>query len=429
MERYRETVYDTVYQDGYTTYQTDSSYSRTDYADSFILSAGSKRVWDHVTPNFFQKKKRGAWLPLNPFRLYENNYKLKSPEASVFVSATLPKKTSTYVVENYYAKYPGPLTGHVYGDLSPLEDVSNTLALKVTAKAKQSYWDFLTFMGELRKSIDFVTNAYSRTVANVQSTNTRIDRIMRGTRRSTANRRLSVVNMLLDQQSEFWLEARFALRPILFDLQNIADELDRTRRKLALHRERLSEVAEIREDYVKTFPGYKIIGTAVLRHTRTVQVGGAWDLMLSTKLPDTNLVQTAWELLPYSWLVDRILNTADIVTALSFTPNVVNRGLWRTTTSTTELVRQYYHVEITDPNRWLYGVTTPCTQDMEYVSKIRDPYLADLQYLPSFTGQSWNWAQILDVVALGKLKLSLLDRKLGAIAGGGPGSIPQYLRI
>lgn len=130
-----------------------------------------------------------------------------------------------------------------------------------------------------------------------------------------------------------WLEINFGLRPLLDDVKGLAetiarygdsDQLKRTRVRGFGKSERLVSYSTITNGFInglyynqyeRTIGRTMVIYRVGLRHQPSGPFDAARKLAQLSGLTPENWVPTAWELLPWSFVVDYFLNIGDILSA------------------------------------------------------------------------------------------------------------------
>jgi len=135
-----------------------------------------------------------------------------------------------------------------------------------------------------------------------------------------------------------WLELRYGIRPLVYDVQNWTDALTKS---MTTTRFRGTSSASSEGSPIVT-AGTVTEGTGVFN---TVTTTSSWtechagclaqlDLStvnnLSSRLGANRILQTAWELVPYSFVIDWFLNIGKTIDSWIPQPGVTTLGTWRT---------------------------------------------------------------------------------------------------
>lgn len=169
-------------------------------------------------------------------------------------------------------------------------------------------WDALTFLAELHKTRQLVASAFGR----LKRLFTEFDDYMSALRRRGFRDHASAV---LQQ----WLEARYGWRLLIYDMQDIAkviQEMDEERRT------RNKKRTGITDNYTDDLS--RLIDTAIcvydLADFREVELGvrGRVIADFEPARVSINALITAWEIVPYSFVIDWFLNIGKALETLSF---------------------------------------------------------------------------------------------------------------
>lgn len=118
-----------------------------------------------------------------------------------------------------------------------------------------------------------------------------------------------------------WLEGRYGWRTLLYDLQSLNSFVNRVHSKKLVDR-LMSEKGELQDTFhaestgVETFyTGSTMTRTVVTNITHVLNGRVAADYNLA--LASINPIKTAWELIPYSFVFDWVINVGDAISAAS----------------------------------------------------------------------------------------------------------------
>lgn len=207
------------------------------------------------------------------------------------------------------------------------------------ANAKVRGFQGLTFLGELRETLSMIRNPANALISKIAKHSELIDRKVRKLRRGEPKWREVVAGG--------WLEASFGWSPLVSDLHDGLQAITRwddPRRRLWFvygigGREQLNQPISV--ENIRVGPLDADIGIfedtrctvkyrAALQWNPSSRVGFRyWGVSLSDVLP------TAWELVPWSFLIDYFSNVGDIIEGLSFNTGMlkwVDRGVERVIT-------------------------------------------------------------------------------------------------
>lgn len=334
MARVRSTTYPNVVKGPYLWKQvyTESGATTTLITDTFT-ETGSKSITDTVTADFGPKVRSGQFLPINSCSISEIKTLLKSPNAG---SMTTPISGPTLrVISGQHCTVLSPAALPAFVPESTKVDLAVINAL---ASAKAADWDVLTFLGEL----DDVGRLFSNNVRRISGLGRKIARKAkrRELNRSRRQRRPFSSEKAVRTFNRMWLEARYAWRPLVFDVQSALKAL-RHKSGNPLSRKTASVVHQIKVDYA----GVPFDNVNIRYEGRTERRGSCryravvfYDDQMGAL--GTNPVITAYELTRFSFLFDWFINVGRWLQAIS--PREGYTGLGISVSVSTDYRDTYY---------------------------------------------------------------------------------------
>jgi hypothetical protein len=314
----------------------------------------------------------------------------------------------------------------LYGGLSSLnwppspsvEDPTNKAFLQVV-NAHRDTLQGLVFTGELKETMGLLRYALDLLLVQHNDVAQSLGKNLKKVQRMDAKGVAQVV-------SDAWLGYQFGILPLTSDIKAIGKSI--------------SAIIYIAERPIKISGSFSLDGNAVKKETnvgggglnqtvfmqlhrkRSVKLGTSYILdRPDASLPVAeafgltwgNFVPTAWQLLPYSWLVDYFAGISVVLDVLSYKRGTLQPG-WSVTTD--ELIKESQHfVEIPDINEfgspYITGVSPGFTYERTF-SFNRDLFSFDA-YLPSLEFRDPAVMQVANIAALAvnrvtkPLKLSL----------------------
>lgn len=194
-----------------------------------------------------------------------------------------------YIPEYYKIQVPAPPV---------VSDEGLTSAL---AKANEGELDLLTSLAELPETISFLHKAIRQASALVKP------------------RRLvkSIKDMRSTKISGSWLEYRYGLMPIIYDVYGLLQVIERMGRLYETSRDRSD--TDVQYEYSDSVYQYSVSGLTVNRAwvKRRYDPKNLFNSVGS--LLSFNPLKTAWELVPYSFVVDWFVNIGDAISSISLT--------------------------------------------------------------------------------------------------------------
>lgn len=131
---------------------------------------------------------------------------------------------------------------------------------------------------------------------------------------------ITLINDSVANMSQRYLEARFGLMPVLYDIDGASRIIAGWDRNKILGRMRHVHVVPLdhSRDDKANYMQQTMSGTLKLTHRFTFHMRDSFaNEMNSIGMDITHLLNTAWELIPYTWLLDKFTNIGDYTLALS----------------------------------------------------------------------------------------------------------------
>lgn len=296
----------------------------TQWLPDFVSYSGSsylKTITDIPTPNFSALKKAGVFLPPNPVDIVTQIEERIPSSYQTAYSSVLGGGAC------YRYRTQGPLWQYTAGFLSvpPVDEVKLNLAVtNAVADAQNGVMDLLTSLAEMHKSLDFCAGAVGRLVELSLRIWDDIYRKLKTRRKGNITYRdaVSWSRTFNEVVAEVWLSYRYAIRPIIFDVEDATKAI--------------KQIAK-RTDYIR---GRHLIGTSLnavqtgvvltnwpadQRTTITDEIVGSRVYRgFAVAVPNNDLaifrmdpLVTAYELIPLSWAFDRLIDLGSFIEAWS----------------------------------------------------------------------------------------------------------------
>lgn len=276
-----------------------------DATSFFTPPGGSPAVWsvtkygsevrkfiDDVEIQGFRKLlKCGKFLPLNPVVIQTGTLKRVPGPVQVFLTGS---------ATSFSGDYCSPPVFDAATMLKPLnQDLIDSTVLSAASNAANAGWDVLTFAAELSSSADTLTQAYR----GFRQAVLRTADVARAYRKNPWKR-----------FSELWLLGRYGIRPMVYDVidaytafKQIVDgprDLITGRGLMteSLNREFSSGWVDDGVDYDKR-DMWKITGERTYRGVAYLRPSS-----LEASGIEIDVLNTAWEVVPYSFVIDRFID-------------------------------------------------------------------------------------------------------------------------
>jgi hypothetical protein len=233
---------------------------------------------------------------------------------------------------------PGPIASH-YSSVS--YDTACAKARRIVNRQlanRRRQFQGGVVAGELRKTIQMVTRPASSLRRAISSASRRLGETARSLQRSGASR-----NTIRRVVADTYLEGTFGWQPLLSDVRNGAIALARTASRDALERqqfrahgiEEIPTATFVGNNYAVGYDQFTIVyfdrewrqksvaECIIYGKFRTRLQDSSWAYSSATRLAElsgfsfADFIPTAWELMPWSFLVDYFTNVGDVIEAFS----------------------------------------------------------------------------------------------------------------
>jgi hypothetical protein len=216
-------------------------------------------------------------------------------------------------------------------------------------------FETLIFLGELRQTLQLLRSPLGK-----------IDDLLKKTQKKARRKGVSLARYLRDQ----WLSARYGWGPLLRDVDNVVKAVQSLQ-----NRERIRHTARghadlkdsVSHDKDLAAGSYTCAYQTFLEIEYSVRAGIIYEMdhRNTFGLSLSAVPSTAWELIPYSFVLDWFVNVGDYIQAIVPKPGVSILGSWHThkevwTSQATLSVKSYGSETIIDPGNAV-GIATAST--------------------------------------------------------------------
>lgn len=333
-----------------------------------------KTMTDIVTPNFAQWiARRGIvnnpmWLTLRECYGGDSGWAFEAPVPG----------------NRYFGECTGDWCLTIYGPPAPSnlhDDTVEALAAQsaTAAWAGVNVGEFqgLANLAQLNQTLNLLGDPI-RTISGFLRQKAWADAAWKAARGKLAKQRA-----LAQLLSSLWLQYQYAFRPVLIDIENIMSELqDQTFSLRRTSRDNKSSTITTTRSYTGTSWDISVDFTEKQVTTISVRSGilyqGTVDPLKQFGLHWTNLPSAAWEITPWSFVVDWFLNVGDYLQAIMPKVGVDILATWQTRDVTHVVERTCGSTSITSGSPWvtkrhLSGVDTAVFRDKVRTNVLQAP--------------------------------------------------------
>jgi hypothetical protein len=292
------------------------------------------KTWDVVTPNFRKRIKDGEII-VNPYT--NGRYSISnSTDGIAAVEIPLNGDGSQTKYERFGAELTEKMGAAGKGlTLKPLftpseiDSLASEAGTKARANSSQKETDGLVFLAELGKTFRTLLNPLGNFMSLITTIRGRKNADIR-------SRGLSLVDYI----SKEWLKYRYGIMPIMYDVDGIVKALEKDKSKGLQH----SRGGANRTRKQETPPTSFVFGNFdhtykdTFTHEVVVKCGLMYKAELGTDdflgLNLRSIPSTAWELIPFSFVIDWFANVQTYVNALSARVGAPEKGGYKVVTET-----------------------------------------------------------------------------------------------
>jgi hypothetical protein len=298
--------------------------------------SGFREITDVVSPGYFGALKAGSVLPVNPMNADKHFVSGTAGEfrfSKLDYGVVIPGSENQGFGGHLSPYFLGVHLPHLQaGNYDPLETAE--VIASVAAKAKAAAFDVATFGLEINKTISLITGFRKRVADLIYQMFTIVKRRLKSKKRKAPPKdwfKVDIFKLL----SQIWLEIRYGWRILFYDIESIKKALQ-VLSDVASPLDRYSDSFNITSESSSTLVSQcgaipRWAGTFRCEHTlkttRKVRVAGGYE----TRTRFENALQfdplvTAWELIPFSFVIDMFVNVGDLLQ--SFSPIVERKNVY-----------------------------------------------------------------------------------------------------
>lgn len=324
--------------------------------------------------NYHARKDRGELLPMTPFYKSEHEYEAQVGKLRFTYAPSPPEPYALYQETDIL--HPGRIIPESVVQQVDLPDLSYFVQ-SAAAKISSAGVDMLTMLAELGRTTDMFVDVVNK-IGKVRK------------------------RKLPGNPADLWLEGRYGWRPLAHDISDLSDALHKFDKTRTRYSERVGErfSQEIDNSFTSVIPDWLELHYHIF-DTVEVSVRGSVVADISPARFKFDLLQTAWETVPYSFVADWLVNVGQALSALNF---VLHAKDYTAAYGVKIDVSRSCSTSLTNLVNGNYSLTSPCTATSSMKYKGRTP--CTVSTIPQIKLRM-NTAKGLDLVALVKQRLNL----------------------
>lgn len=390
---------------------------------------GSKRNWEAI--------KKSGQISMTPYArsketveefIVERPYRFRTwPSASAWCKDVCGGKVELGPKDRYWTQrdHFGSLSNAVNVDETiptylehseQVDEAISTTQQEAYANALSTY-DLLTELAEGKETLSFLLGKVSGASEALRKFASTDEETYRRARGSTAKQLLKSSDKALRRLGSRWMEYRYAIMPLVYSIKDVNELLgkrdmvyktERSKRTIN-HNYTRDEASPVPSDvftYIRCDLETIVSSTVKLGYDH-----GALQRVLSQT--SFNPFKTAWELIPYSFVVDWFLNVGDVITSQT-SINLSSQTVCCTSVKRRETRERWLYdksIDVSTANR----TANPCrsAQSFNYVHTRNVEQVLQRTTKESYNRSLWskpkpklvfdpylNWKRILDALVL-----------------------------
>lgn len=296
------------------------------------------KTWDVVTLNFRKRMQAGEVI-VNPYTngrysIFNSTDGITAVEIPLNAdgSQTKYERHGPELTEKMGAAGKGLAIKTLFSN-DEIDSLASIAGTKARANSRDAETDLLVMLAELGKTF--------RTLADPLGNLMSLLKTIRGHKSRSRSRGLTLVDYI----SKEWLKYRYGIMPIMYDVEGIIKALERDKSKGRRH----ARGGESRQRSEMTPPTSFVFGNFdhsykdIFTHEVVVKCGLIYEADLGTDdflgLNLRSIPTAAWELIPFSFVIDWFANVQTYVTALSARAGAGEKGGYKVVTQTLTATR------------------------------------------------------------------------------------------
>lgn len=286
-----------------------------------------ERMTDVITPRFKEIVKKGEFRPINPMSKVLTENPMAIVDVSYSLVSVLRKalyENNKYVCSGAFNSYRVAIPVPSPGTLADETDI-NAMLLDAKASLKGAGMDYLTTAAEYRETLGMFLNMKQNLLYRRDRVVAAWSKDLQQKRRTGKFKGFHSLKEGWEAFSNFWLEYRFGWRILAYDIQAIRDYYKRKNDGVKLFTRRTTRSFS---DSSYTLHSSSPIGASGLGHfelwkqvesTETVRVGYS-AFVNQAVLGNPIVLNTLYDITPWTLVVDMFFNVQDNIIALSKFP-------------------------------------------------------------------------------------------------------------
>lgn len=333
------------------------------YNESRISVAQRRTLKGFDIPNFHARRRRGELLPMTPFR----QTAVSGSSSGIFQFTYLPsgKKFWTGNDFNWDTEWQNAETEIP----NYVPDSYTNYVTEAAANIYSNGHDTLTFLIELTKVRELFLSVGKSLL-----------------KRGFYDWRLSTL-------PSKWLATRYGWRTLIYDLQSLWKAIQNLNGERTRYSERAGDT--ISTSNVETNNAYTTHGVRDIIHVDTVEIGIRGSVVADVNVPQLqfNPLQSGWELIPFSFVLDWYFSVGSTLSALSLLSQNMDY-----------VASAGYHIKITREssskiNEWASGYEGTDEQTATSVTELTVRTPCKIPRIPQYTLR-FNNMKIMDLLAI-----------------------------
>jgi hypothetical protein len=371
-------------------------YTRNDGLYAYAYTPQSKEFHDVVTPAFARKRNEGQVI-INDKE--SHTMQIVAPVVDYTVTQMRWTPSQVFRRRNFSGCFSNLVSdGWSFGTVNSQASIDaaiNRALTSVYGKMSEAEVLGLVSLAEMHKTMGTVQRVFGEVLWWMQKGVSIKRKLLRG-------------HITLEQAANLWLEIRYGLRPLYYDIKGCAAALGRLNDSFERLRFDATEYVDgtwespVPISWYTSNPAYPS-GVRMFNCKTVVRAGVLIEPRIDGIPPDVfglkDIVPSLWEVVPFSFIVDWFLNTGSYFAGLNPTVNVGYLGSW-VTVDTETVRRQTVNLVKYDAGLSYEGsaYVSGLYEERTYKDSFRYAY-PDKPALPQLDIRL-SWSKFIDILAL-----------------------------
>lgn len=379
-----------------TVFKNGSTYEST--AETLYVKTLTQTTQDVVTPNFRKRSAAGEIInsPFNSQKYYVHAGRMN------YYRSVQDSRSGEIVIDQGYRPFPSQISYPALLDPLDTSDVIDVAVTASHANIENSLAQLMVTGAEFKKTLIGVVAVMRRSIKTFRAVRELDVQLLRK-------------EVSLREAKNRYLEYRYGLRPIVFDVKNILDAAVATYKGKRSPRQTFrgnsstssTRLVPLSWSYVNSYSGANVFyeGMAKLATKASARAGVLTNVSPVRNISSTwgldDFLESTWELIPFSFIIDWFINVGQSIAALTPELGIAQLASWVTVKTETSMIADELTLHAHGSHEyisqtWNSDVADPRLEKRVSIQRIPNP---KLPILPTIKVRL-NTLKLLDLIAI-----------------------------